>query len=413
MQTLTLIELNRKVRQTLEAECSEPVWVQAEVSSISERGGHCYIDLVQKSPEGNTFVAKANAHIWKNRWMMLRPHFIETTGQLLSAGMQVRICVEVDFSEIYGYALNVLDLDPVFTLGDIARRRMEIIRQLKEEGVYDMNRTLQLPLCLQRIAIISSEGAAGLGDFRHQLNTNQYSLAFHTKLFPAIMQGEKVEQTIISALNQIAAELDMWDVVVIIRGGGATSELTGFDTLALAENVAQFPLPIITGIGHERDDTVLDLISHTRVKTPTAAAEFLIQHQLQLLQHIQQIEQTISDSVVQQIHDRKLLLARLTERIPTLFEVYKTNHLHTLERLLTSIQTSIQDTLKNERHRMEIIAARLEIANPQRLFSLGYAVVRKNGKAVKDVTQLSQGDVLQLSFENGNVSATVNSVDKQ
>lgn len=412
MQALTLIELNHLVRATLEEHCSEPVWLQAEVSSVNENKGHCFVDFIQKSPDGYTIIAKASAHIWKSKWQLICPYFVRTTGQPLSVGMEILVEVIVDFTESHGYALNIIDINPTFTLGEMARKRQEIIRQLKQEGVFDMNKTLQLPQFLQRIAVISSESAAGWGDFQNQLNSNSYSLAFTTKLFPAIMQGEKVEQTIISALNQIAEECDLWDVVVIIRGGGASADLTGFDTLLLAENVAQFPLPIITGIGHERDDTVLDLISHTRVKTPTAAAEFLIHHQLQQLYHIEELKTAISESVAQQIHNQKIRLSRLTERIPTLFEVYKNNHLYTLDRLITNIRTSIQNTLKNEKHRMEIVVTRLEIANPQRLFRLGYTIVRKDGKAVKDASQLSEGDILEISFENGTVSATVNSNNK-
>ena len=274
--SLSLYELNLRVRSVLEDTLCEPVWIQAELSSVSTRGPHCYVEFVQKAEGGNTFIAKAKGQIWANKWVLIRPYFEQTTGQPLSAGMQVMVQVEVTFHEVYGYSLNVLDINPTYTLGDIARRRQEILRQLEEEGVINLNKELELPVPVQRIAVISSESAAGWGDFQNQLLQNEYGLAFTVQLFPAVMQGERVEPTIIEALNQIAAEMDRWDVVVIIRGGGATSDLTGFDTLALAENVAQFPLPVITGIGHERDDTVLDIVSHTRVKTPTAAAEFLI-----------------------------------------------------------------------------------------------------------------------------------------
>ena len=224
-------------------------------------------------------VAKARAQVWANRWAFLKPMFEQTTGQTLSTGMQVLVQVEVTFHELYGYSLNITDIDPTYTLGDLARRRQEILRQLEEEGISTMNKELPLPRLLQRIAVISSATAAGYEDFHNQLIHNKRRLSFKTKLFQATMQGNDVADSIISALNRIAKEIDEWDAVVIIRGGGATSDLQGFDSLELAENVAQFPLPVITGIGHERDDTIIDLIAHTRVKTPTAAAELLIHHQ--------------------------------------------------------------------------------------------------------------------------------------
>ena len=230
-------------------------------------------------------------------------------------------------------------------LGDIARRRQEILRQLEEEGIIDLNKELELPVPVQRIAVISAEGAAGWGDFQHQLLNNEYGLAYQVQLFTAVMQGERVEPTIIAALNQIAAEQDRWDVVVIIRGGGATSDLTGFDTLALAENVAQFPLPVITGIGHERDDTVLDLVSHTRVKTPTAAAEFIIHLGVEQLLRIDNLRTSITDAALQLLHQQQMRLERITGRIPSLWELYKTNHLHRLDTAFADLQTLVRTVL--------------------------------------------------------------------
>ena len=266
MEALTLYELNGLVRETLELTLSDAYWVKAEISELRVNR-HCYMELVQKDARGNGIVAKARAQVWANVWAFIRPMFEQTTGQALAAGMQVLVKVEVTFHELYGYSLNVTDIDPAYTLGDIAQRRLEILQQLKDEGIDTMNKELPLPRLLQRIAVISSASAAGYGDFCNQLNNNQRGLAFKTELFAAAMQGNEVENSVIAALNRIAERVDEWDVVVIIRGGGATSDLQGFDSLLLAENVAQFPLPVITGIGHERDDTVIDMISHTRVKT--------------------------------------------------------------------------------------------------------------------------------------------------
>ena len=298
MNALTLYELNGLVRQTLELTLDAEYWVQAEIAELRVNR-HCYMELVQKEARGGGIVAKARAQVWANRWAFIKPMFEQMTGQTLAAGMQVMLKVEVTFHELYGYSLNVTDIDPSYTLGDIARHRQEILRRLAEEGIETMNKDLPLPRLLQRIAVISSASAAGYGDFCNQLNNNQRGLAFKTELFQAVMQGNDVESSVVSALNRIAEQQDEWDVVVIIRGGGATSDLQGFDSLLLAENVAQFPLPIITGIGHERDDTVIDLISHTRVKTPTAAAEFLIHHQEQELDILEDLSARLTDRVSQ------------------------------------------------------------------------------------------------------------------
>jgi exodeoxyribonuclease VII large subunit len=276
---LSLFELNSIVSEIISMSLPDSYWVEAELSEAREAyGGHCYMELIEKDERSNTPIAKTHASCWRNRWMLIKPHFERVTGQRIHAGMKVLLKVHAQFHENYGFSWIVDDIDPNYTLGDMARKRQEIIQTLKEEGVFELQKELRLPMFCQRIAVISSASAAGYGDFCNQLADNGYGLQFVTSLFPATMQGEGVEQSVIAALNQINAEWEQWDCVVIIRGGGATSDLSGFDTLALAENVANFPLPIITGIGHERDESVLDMISFRRVKTPTAAAAFLIDH---------------------------------------------------------------------------------------------------------------------------------------
>ena len=296
-QTLSLLELNQLLAEVIEVGMPREYWVEAEISELREVRGHCYIDLIEKAEGTNTPVARASAKCWANTWSTVGPLFEKVTGQRLHTGMKVLMLVGANFHPAYGFSWIISDIDPTYTLGDMARKRQAIIDQLKREGVFDMQKELEMPLFCQHIAVISSANAAGYGDFVNQLESNAYGFKFVTQLFPATMQGEGVEQSIIDALNKIYAsmssaqpsplnlpldpkgrfqseaekELSAFDCVVIIRGGGATSDLSGFDTLALAENVAQFPLPVITGIGHERDESVLDMISHTRVKTPTAA----------------------------------------------------------------------------------------------------------------------------------------------
>ncbi len=429
MTTLSLYELNNLVRSSLEHLLPDTYWVRAELSEVRTSRGHCYLELVQKSQRGDSLIAKSRAQIWAGTWAMLQPYFERTTGQRLSAGMQVLLCVEVTFHELYGYSLNVTDIDPTFTLGDIARRRQEILRQLERDGVLTMNKELPLPRLLQRIAVISSATAAGYGDFSRQLEDNRRGLHFHTRLFPAIMQGDGVERSIISALNQIAQNLNDWDAVVIIRGGGSTSDLSGFDTLALAENVAQFPLPIITGIGHERDDTVLDLISHTRVKTPTAAAEFLIQHQSEELDTVESLADRIVTATQRMLHDERIRQQSITVKLPSLFSIFRLreeNRLHRLvsdasaatQRRITTqshslqiteqwLTTALTSTLTTANHRIQRIEDTLRSSDPSHILRLGYSITRIGGKAVTDATQLQSGDRITTTLHNGEVKSVV------
>ena len=274
VMNLTLYQLNNLVRQVIDYSLSETYWVEAELAECRESGGHCYMDLVQKDED--TLVARAQARCWRSTWSYVLPKFMKVTGERPRPGMKVLLMVKPQFHEAYGFSWIVQDIDPNYTLGDMARQRQEIINTLKREGIFDLNKSLSIPMFAQRIAVISSQTAAGYGDFCDQLQNNEYGFKFSTRLFPAVMQGEQVEQTIIEALNKINDSIEDFDVVVIIRGGGATSDFSGFDTLELAENVANFPLPIITGIGHDRDECILDMISCVRVKTPTAAATWLI-----------------------------------------------------------------------------------------------------------------------------------------
>ena len=319
MKTITLYELNSLVRQTIEIGLPKSYWVEAEISELRENGGHCYLELIEKDKRYNTPIAKASARCWRQTWGMVKPYFENTTGQQLRAGMKVLIEVYAQFHEAYGFSWIISDIDPNYTLGDMARKRQEIIKRLKEEGVFDLNKQLDLPLFSQRIAVISSKSAAGYGDFANQLYGNQYGYYFEAELFAATMQGEDVERSIIKALNAINDRCDDFDCVVIIRGGGATSDMSGFDALELAENVANFPLPIITGIGHDRDECILDMVSHTRVKTPTAAAALLIDNLNTAERRIDDARQRIANLTSRKMEVEKLRLSRLAERLPALF----------------------------------------------------------------------------------------------
>ena len=343
--------------------------------------------------------------------------------------MQVLVQVRPTFHELYGYSLNVLDIDPTYTLGDLARRRKEILRMLHEEGIDQMNKELPLPQLLQRIAVISSVTAAGYGDFKNQLETNDKHLAFYTKLFPATMQGDGVEQSVIQALNAIAREQEQWDAVVIIRGGGSTSDLSGFDTLLLAENVAQFPLPVITGIGHEREDTVIDMIAHTRVKTPTAAAEWLIHHQEEQLNIIGDISDRLlhatRDSLLQATTRLQAQATRLPALIMTRVSQEQTRmarlqnmmqlsamqiftRCHTMNELMQHrLQTATSAVFQQQRTAITLLQSNIQAADPIHVLQLGYSITRLNGRAIKAPSQVKSGDIIETTLLSGTVLSRI------
>ena len=418
---LTLYELNRLVREVIECEMPNEYWVEAELSECRENHGHCFMSLIQKDERGATPIAKADARCWASKWMLIRPYFERTTGQALRPGIKVLLKVYAQFHEAYGFSWIVTDIDPTYTLGDMARKRQEIIRQLKEEGVFDLQKELRLPLFCQRIAVISSETAAGYGDFCKQLADNPYGFQFHTQLFPAIMQGEGVSQSIINALEEIYSNLSgnliphstfhiqqNFDAVVIIRGGGATSDMSGFDTLELAENVANFPLPIITGIGHDRDESILDMVSHTRVKTPTAAAALLIDQLKAVLDTIEGAQSLITHYAQQKLASLNAQLATLSEAIPRLFSIVKTRQEARLDNTEQRIITAVERRMTSEHHRLEMLEEKVKTLDPALLLKRGYSITLKDGKAVRDPKALQQGDEIETRLANGTIHSTVN-----
>jgi len=406
---LTLVELNGLVRDAIENALPEEYWVEAELSECREHGGHCYMELIEKDEHSATPVARASAKCWRQTWVMVKPYFERTTGQQLRAGMKVLLRVYAQFHEAYGFSWIVSDIDPTYTLGDMARKRQEIIRQLKEEGVFDLQRELRIPTFAKRIAVISAEHAAGYGDFCRQLEDNDYGFKFDVTLFPAIMQGEQVEASVVDALNEIYQRISDFDVVCILRGGGATADLSGFDTLALAENVAQFPLPIITGIGHERDESILDMISNTRVKTPTAAAALLTDNLLRVLERLDDASQRLSYAVNQRINSQKARMATLTTLIPTLALRIVSDQRHRIETTENRLPIAIERRLTNQKHLLESLSLKLQGFDPQLLLSRGYSITLKDGRAVRDPQQLKPGDEIETRVEKGTIQSVVKS----
>ena len=381
----SLYALNALVHEAVSNALPDEYWVEAELAECRERNGHCYMELVEKDERSNSPIAKASAKCWRQIWTLLHATFLRATGQPLRAGMKVLLRVYPQFHEAYGFSWIVSDIDPTYTIGDLARRRQEIIKTLKAQGVFDLQRELRLSPFAQRIAVISAESAAGYGDFCRQLLDNEYNLQFHTKLFPAIIQGERVEQSVIQALNLINNRIDDFDAVVIIRGGGATSDMSGFDTLPLAENVANFPLPIITGIGHDRDECVLDMVSHTRVKTPTAAATLLITHLCNTLQQVADAENVIAHYALDRLQRHRLQLEHITTLLP-----------HLAQRLMTEAH-----------HSLERIQLKLEGYDPQLLLQRGYSITLHNGQIVKSPQDVKSGDEIETRLKQGTIKSII------
>ena len=407
-QALSLHELNGLVKRSIRACLPDTYWVQAELSDVrSNYLGHCYLEFVQKDVGGNNLIAKARGTIWSNVYKMLKPYFEQETGQAFTSGIKVLVQVSVEFHELYGYSLTVLDIDPTYTVGDMERKRREILRQLEEEGVIDLNKELEMPMLPQRIAVISSATAAGYGDFCNQLANNPLGYGFSVELFPAIMQGDRVEETVLAALDAINARASEFDAVVIIRGGGATSDLSGFDTYLLAASCAQFPLPIITGIGHERDDTVIDKVAHTRVKTPTAAAEYLIAKMDACADVLDDLFSRLMQSVQNRLLWEYRRIEGLKQRIPT--AVYKrlADAKYALFSARRDIQQASKMSLSARLHRLELLQQRLNDALPEKQLARGYSITLKEGKAVKDASLLKEGDVLTTVLHQGKVESVV------
>ena len=405
-RTFTLLELNRMVRETIERQMDGKYWVEAELSDLHDRN-HCYMELVENDPFGPTPLAKARAVCWANRWTALRSKFERQTQQQLRPGIKVRMMVTPTFHEAYGFAYQVSDIDPDYTLGDIVRKRMEIIRQLKEAGIFDLQRELVLPRFAQRIAVISGAQAAGYGDFCHQIDDNSYGLSFSHELFAAIMQGEQVEQSVIAALDRINARIDEFDVVVIIRGGGATTDMSGFDTLALAENVANFPLPIITGIGHDRDECILDMVSYMRVKTPTAAAAFLIDHLSEVYTALVSARERISRIAERHLAYEKMRLKQLADRIPTLFALTRERQTKRIDALAHRLDSAATQRLERERHRLQLVAQRAQAQDPIHILRRGYSITLHNGHALRSGDELADGDIIETRLEQGTLKSEI------
>ena len=411
-ESYSLSELGKCIKMTLKTAFAEPVWVRAEISEMHENvSGHCYLDLIEKADDTDVLVAKQKATIWAFTYRMLKPYFESETGATLRAGMKVLLLCEVEFHEVYGVSLNVRDIDPAFTVGEMAVRRAEIIRRLTDDGIVDMNKQQPLAPVPQRVAVISSATAAGYGDFCDQLRNNVFGYTFYTKLFPATMQGAQTEQSVVAALDKICDFIDNFDVVVIIRGGGATSDLVAFDNYNLALHCAQFPLPIISGIGHQRDESVVDLVAHTRVKTPTAAAEFLVARINDFEKNVDEMAQNVAFSAREVVHDE---LLRLQQRIARLGVVQRVcvRHDAALQHLTMRLRNAAKMAISSEEKRMALVEKSIEYADPATLLRRGFTLTTKHGKIVKSVCDVAPGDIVTTHLADGAFTAMVQQREK-
>lgn len=410
--TFSLYELTSLVRQTIEQTFPDEYWLEAELSEARvAQNGHFYCEFIEKDSRGVNVIARARATAWARTYNILSPLFERATGEHLRAGMKVRVRVGVSFHEQYGFSLNIVDIDPSYTLGDMARRRREILSQLEADGILEDNKNLAFPSLTKHIAVVSSAGAAGYGDFCDQLLNNDYGLHFDIQLFPAVMQGSNVESTVLAALAAICDDAEHWDCVVIIRGGGATSDLSDFDTYALAAAVAQMPLPVVVGIGHERDETVLDYVAHTRVKTPTAAAVLLIDHGAEQLARLQQIATHLPRLSALAVERQ---LRRLEQQRQRLSQAARDTLHHVALRVQdtqTRLRHASQFYLQNIGHKLQSMDQRLSALDPQLLLRRGYSLTfTADGRLVRSASDLRPGMGIRTRLYEGEVTAEVTSV---
>lgn len=408
--SLSLSELNWQVRDAIRDHLPDTYWVRAETSDVRRnQNGHCYLEFIEKDTKGQNIVARARGMIWNNVYELLSSYFETETGQQFVSGLSVLVRVSVNFHELYGYSLSVVDIDPSFTIGEIARNRQLILRQLEKEGVLTLNKELSLPELTNKIAVISSPTAAGYEDFCNQLTKNPYGFVFYTKLFPAIMQGERSEASVISALEKIYEHQEYFNAVAIIRGGGSSSDLSCFDSYLLAANCAQFPLPIISGIGHERDVTVVDAVAHTRAKTPTAVAEFLISHTSETAAELMDLQQRLvdeSDIIMQTAKNR---LNELSRQMIHSSNLFVRDEFSVIQQLSVIFKHQTKRLLQIENHFVSEKSQYIRMVSPENILKRGYTMTLKNGKIIKSVKELAGNDTIETVFSDGRVESITKS----
>lgn len=426
---ISLVEFNRRIGGLLHDASVQRCWVVAETSDVRQSGGHCYLELVQKDAQTGQTLARMRGIVWASVYARLRCEFERATGQPFASGMNVMVEVSANFHEQYGLSVVITGINPTYTLGDMARQRLEILNRLRSEGIIDMNKQLPWADVAQRVAVISAAGAAGYGDFMNQLHNNPSGIKFYTCLFPAVMQGQSTVTSVIAALERINVYADLFDCVVIIRGGGSTSDLNSFDNYDLAANVAQFPLPVICGIGHDRDNTVVDSVASVRVKTPTAAAEWLLDRAQSALDHVNALTDMVVDSATQMLSGARQQLAYFTSGIPLMADNIVVRHRARLQQIAAAIPVvaarridgagkdlafasqrlamAARQCVANERQRVTGLEKQVELLSPDRVLRRGYSLTLRDGHVVTSALSLRAGDSLVTRFADGERTSVV------
>ncbi|MFN7115324.1 MAG: exodeoxyribonuclease VII large subunit [Saprospiraceae bacterium] len=401
MKTVTLFELNEYIRRILALNLPEALWISCEIAQISEARGHYFLDLVQKSETEETIVAQASAIIWQNNLRQLRRKIGITLNGVLQEGMEVMVKAKVDFNERYGFKLIIEDIDPAYSLGKLALKRRQIVEQLQKENLLHQQKSLSLPLVLQRIAVISSERAAGYQDFLQHLQQNPYGYQFYLHFFQSTMQGDLVESEMLRQLNTIAKAKENFDCVVIIRGGGARLDLNAFDNFNLCKAVTSLKIPVFTGIGHDIDETVLDLVAHASLKTPTAVADFIVHHNLQFEGTLVHIGTELKLKLLHKINNQRLLLNNLTQNIHFGIQKQLAKQYQMLDFIQTSMPRLTNYQLQLAKQNLENLEKITTLLNVEATLQRGFALVAKNGKIIRSKKEIKSGDPLTTRLSDG------------
>jgi exodeoxyribonuclease VII large subunit len=401
-QSISLSDLLSQVGNTLKKGMPGSYWIVAEIMELHvNRSGHCYLELVEKGSEDGKVLARARATIWSSRYSMLRPYFETSTGTPLRSGIKILCKGSVEFHSQFGFSINLTDIDPSYTLGDLARKKQEVIARLRSEGVMDMNHGLPFPEVPQRIAVISSESAAGYGDFMDSLNGNRQGYAFRTTLFQAVMQGQEAPLSIMDAFDRIHQEVDQYDCVVILRGGGAKADLECFNNYDLAFYVTQFPLPVVTGIGHERDESVVDLVASRKLKTPTAVAEFLVDQLLAFEFRLTEYRDRLSTVLSFSVQQRRLHLERMSTSLVQSSGRFLQQMGEDLQLFHLSLEKNVALDLDRKKSRLEQLGKQIQLVDPANVLKRGYTMTLLNGKAIRDAAEVRPGDLLETRLGKG------------
>lgn len=451
VKTYTLSELQHEIKESISEQFPFAVWIVAEINTLTRhKSGHCYMELVQKSKTSNSIIAQARATVWANKFSFISAYFESETDSELAAGMNVMLQVTITYHEVYGLSLNVIGINPTYTIGDMERAKKEIIARLINEGVFDMNKTQSFPTVIQNIAVISSSTAAGYGDFVNHLETNTYGYHINITLFEAAMQGELTEASVLDALNRIGEEYENYDAVAIIRGGGSKNDLSWFDNYNIAYMVTQFPLPVISGIGHERDESIVDMVAHTRMKTPTAVANFIIDYNAQFEEQVDSTSSEILDIAKEFLMSSEMYLNNMTMSIMKI-RTLLSKHTERCDRIMSEIRTGLNVRMKEEemklnmignkletspkrliskheshlngikdliyratKHRIEkaneklsFLEHRLTLNDPRTILKRGYSITRINGKVVTNDLETNDGDIMETLLYDGKVTSVV------